>query len=212
MSTQVAILLFPDVEVLDFAGPYEVFTTASRVAGRLHPADPPPFQVFTVAREPGWFQARAGLPVWPDHGIHAHPSVDLLLIPGGVVTASLEQADLIDWIRVTAATAATTAAVCTGAFLLARAGLLDGQPATTHWEDMADLGRAFPRLQVVAGKRWVETGKLFTSGGISAGIDLSLHLVQRFAGRDLALATARQMDYRWDETASPPGVSSGRLP
>ena len=212
MRTRVAILLFPDVEVLDFAGPYEVFTTASRVAGRLSPQPPVPFQVFTVAREPGGVKARAGLSVIPDHGIDAHPPVDLLLIPGGVVTVPLEQADLIDWIRITAATAATTAAVCTGAFLLARAGLLDGRPATTHWEDMADLARAFPSLQVVADKRWVETGRILTSGGISAGIDLSLHLVERFAGRDLALATARQMDYRWDENASPPAVNSSHLP
>ena len=77
---------------------------------------------------------------------------------------------------------------------------------------MADLARAFPSLQVVADKRWVETGRILTSGGISAGIDLSLHLVERFAGRDLALATARQMDYRWDENASPPAVNSGHLP
>jgi transcriptional regulator GlxA family with amidase domain len=89
--------------------------------------------------------------------------------------------------------------VCTGAFLLAQAGVLHTQRCTTHWEDVTDLQAQFPALQVLNGPRWVSEGSVVTSAGISAGIDMSLHLVERLAGRELALATARQMDYAWNE-------------
>ena len=199
MSVAVGIFVFPDIEVLDFAGPYEVFTTAARVAGRQNPAAEKPFAVFTVGESATSFKARAGLTVVPDFPFGQHPAIDLLIVPGGVVTAELEKPAVIDWIAATAAQAQLTAAVCTGAFLLGRAGLLDGRQATTHWEDIADLRRDFPQIEVLADRRWVDAGKVVTSGGISAGIDMSLHLVERLAGRDLALATARQMEYRWDE-------------
>lgn len=201
MTLSIAILLFPDVEVLDFAGPYEVFTTASRVALRRRPEAPPPFRVFTVARQRELVRARAGLEVSPDHALAEHPPVDVLVVPGGVVTAELERPDVIDWIARTAQSAAIAASVCTGAFLLAKAGLLRAKSATTHWEDVADLRAAFPDLTVLEGRRWVDEGRVVTSGGISAGIDMSLHLVERLAGRELALATARQMDVQWHEDA-----------
>jgi transcriptional regulator GlxA family with amidase domain len=91
------------------------------------------------------------------------------------------------------------ASVCTGAFLLAQAGLLDGQEVTTHWDDLADLRAAYPQLSVRGERRWIDNGRTLTSGGISAGIDMSLHLVERLAGRELALRTARQMEYDWNE-------------
>jgi transcriptional regulator GlxA family with amidase domain len=100
-----------------------------------------------------------------------------------------------------ASTASITASVCTGAFLLAQAGLLDGQQATTHWEDVPELRRLFPSIKVVEGKRWVEVGSIVTSAGISAGIDMSLHLVARLAGDELAHKTARQMQYDWWDDA-----------
>lgn len=199
MSIAVGIFVFPDIEVLDFAGPYEVFTTAARVAGRQNPAAEKPFAVFTVGESVASFKARAGLTVVPDFPFGQHRAIDLLIVPGGVVTAELEKPAVIDWIAATAAQARLTAAVCTGAFLLGRAGLLDGRQATTHWEDIADLRRDFPQIEVLADRRWVDAGNVVTSGGISAGIDMSLHLVERLAGRDLALATARQMEYRWEE-------------
>lgn len=202
MSIAVGIFVFPDIEVLDFAGPYEVFTTAARVSQRQNPAAEKPFAVFTVGESPATFKARAGLTVVPDFPFGQHPTIDLLIVPGGVVTAELDKPAVIDWIAATAAQARLTAAVCTGAFLLGRAGLLDGRPATTHWEDIADLRRDFPQTEVLADHRWVDAGSVVTSGGISAGIDMSLHLVERLAGRDLALATARQMEYRWDEAPS----------
>jgi len=89
--------------------------------------------------------------------------------------------------------------VCTGAFLLAQAGLLDGQEATTHWEDIDELRAAFPRLRVRAERRWIDNGRTVTSGGISAGMDMSLHLVARLAGHELAARTALQMEYDWNE-------------
>lgn len=197
MTIAIGIFVFPDVEVLDFAGPYEVFTTASRVFARAQPQAEAPFTTFTIAAEGGAVRARAGLSVLPEYDFAGHPPIDLLLVPGGVVTAELEKSAVIAWIANKAARAKITAAVCTGAFLLARAGLLDDKAATTHWEDIADLRRDYPRLAVLEGKRWVDEGSIVTSGGISAGIDMSLHLVERLAGRELAERTAHQMEYRW---------------
>jgi transcriptional regulator GlxA family with amidase domain len=201
MALAVAIYLFPDVEVLDFAGPYEVFTTANRVHRRREPQAADPFRVFTVARDRGLVRARAGLEVRPDFTIDAHPNIDLLIVPGGVVTAELEQTGVIAWIAAQQANSRITASVCTGAFLLAKAGLLRGRKATTHWEDIADLRAMFPDIAVQEGRRWVDEGMIVTSAGISAGIDMSLHLVERLVDRELALATARQMEVDWHEQA-----------
>ena len=104
---------------------------------------------------------------------------------------------MINWIRKTAEKTRITASVCTGAFLLAEAGLLDGLEVTTHWKNILDLQRNYPNLQVRKGIRWIEQGKLFTAAGISAGIDTSLELVARLAGAELAERTTRQMEYTW---------------
>lgn len=199
MPTSVAIYVFPDAEVLDFAGPYEVFTTASRVSKRKNTSEPCLFTVFTVAQEAGTIRARAGLEVTPDFTFDNHPPIDLAIIPGGVVAAELETHAVREWISRTAAMAKITASVCTGSFLLAQAGLLEGKNATTHWEDVVELRAMFPSVTVLEQRRWVDEGDIVTSAGISAGIDMSLHLVARLAGRELALDTARQMDFDWDE-------------
>ena len=104
---------------------------------------------------------------------------------------------MINWIRKTTEKTQITASVCTGACLLAEAGLLDGLEVTTHWENIPDLQRNYPNLQVRKGIRWIEQGKLFTAAGISAGIEMSLELVARLAGAELAERTARQMEYTW---------------
>jgi transcriptional regulator GlxA family with amidase domain len=202
MTTSIAIYLFPDVEVLDFAGPYEVFTTASRVFKRRNPDASELFRVFTVAQTAGLVRARAGLEVKPDHMIAEHPPIDVLVVPGGVVTRQLDAPEVIEWIARQHRETRITASVCTGAFLMAKAGVLEGKSATTHWEDIADLRAMFPQLQVLENRRWVDEGKVVTSGGISAGIDMSLHLVERLAGRELALATARQMEVDWHEDSA----------
>lgn len=199
MNFRVAVVVFPEVEVLDFAGPFEVFTTASRVHGRSHPEGGSPFSTFTVAATAAAVRARAGLVTLPDHTFDSAPTPDVLLVPGGVVDQVLRDPVALGWIRRAAQTARVTASVCTGSFILAEAGLLNGKAATTHWEDLDDLRRQFPDVVVREGVRWVDEGSVVTSAGIAAGIDMSLHLVARFAGRELARATARQLDVPYRE-------------
>jgi len=197
MSFQISILVFDAVEALDFAGPYEVFTTASRVHGRTHADAPALFDVCCVSCDGKPIQARAGLRVLPEHGFADSPPCDVLIVPGGVVDKAMADPATLDWIARTSSTSQITASVCTGAFLLAASGVLRDERVTTHWEDVADLRAHFPALTVVEGPRWIDHGALLTSAGISAGIDMSLHLVARLGGQALAERTARQMDYRW---------------
>ncbi|HXU04643.1 MAG TPA: DJ-1/PfpI family protein [Polyangia bacterium] len=197
MAQVIGIYAFDEVEVLDFAAPFEVFSTASRVHARTAGGAAPRFDVSLIADRPRTVRARGGFPVVCGRSIADHPPLDVLIVPGGVVTAELERPDVIAWIAAQARSAGIMASVCTGAFLLARAGLLDGRRVTTHWEDIADLRRMFPALKVEEGPRWIDEGPIVTSAGISAGIDMSLHLVGRLAGEELALRTARQMDYDW---------------
>jgi transcriptional regulator GlxA family with amidase domain len=192
MALQIAIYVFPNVEVLDFAGPFEVFTTASRVMQRQQ--QPAPFKVFTVARTLEPVTARAGLRVLPDFSFADCPVPDVLVIPGGVVDAELTDTSVIDWVTRNAEPAQLVASVCTGAFVLAKAGLLTGRRATTHWEDIDDLRRMFPDVEVLEGRQWVDEGRIVSSAGIAAGIGMSLHLVGRLVGAQLAVATAKQME------------------
>ncbi|SFM08011.1 DJ-1/PfpI family protein [Variovorax sp. OV329] len=207
MSTlRVLILAFDDVEALDFAGPFEVFTTASRVHARQHPGQAPLFEVRSVAIAKE-VRARAGLRLLADHTLADAPAADVLIVPGGVVDAALASQATLDWIAAQSRSARITASVCTGAFLLAASGVLQGDArCTTHWEDIADLHDRFPQLDVVDDVRWVDNGRIVSSAGISAGIDMSLHLVERLAGRDLALCTARQMDFAWTTNLSNPSA------
>ena len=121
------------------------------------------------------------------------------MVPGGVVDAPMASAPTLRWLAGQAAGARLVASVCTGIFLLAESGFATREAVTTHWEDVAELRRRFPALEVREGLRWVDQGRLVSSGGISAGIDMSLHLVERLAGRALAERTARQMDYAWTQ-------------
>jgi len=196
-SLQVAILAFDDVEALDFAGPYEVFTTATRVLARTEPTRAPLFSVHCVARHRTPVRARAGLQILPDQDFAFCPAADVLIVPGGVVDAALACPETLAWIRQVSATAKITASVCTGAFLLAASGVLTHGRATTHWEDVTDLRQRHPELDVVDSVRWVDDGGPVTSAGISAGIDMCLHLVEQLAKPALAERTARQMDFAW---------------
>lgn len=197
MSKNVGIYLFPEIEALDFAGPFEVFTTANRVSMRDHSGSAP-FNVFSIAESGAPVSARAGLRIIPDCSINNHPQVDVLIIPGGVVSAELHKPAVMQWMSQCAETAELVASVCTGAFMLAQAGVVTSGGVTTHWEDQAELAEMFPLLEVIDGPRWVEQNKIFTSAGISAGIDLSLHLVSRLCSLQVATSTARQMDYSWN--------------
>ena len=196
-TLHVAILAFDGVEALDLAGPYEVFTTASRMQLRDTPHSPAPFAVSCVAQEHQPVHARAGMALLPTHRFADCPAVDVLVVPGGVVDAALSCAATRAWIASTHEQASLTASVCTGAFLLAASGVLREGPVTTHWEDQADLAARYPALQVRNGVRWVDLGRIVTAGGISAGIDMSLHLVARLASETLALRTATQMEFQW---------------
>ena len=197
MTRRVGIYIFDEVEVLDFAGPFEVFSVASRAKPRLQAGAPKPFEVFTIAEAMRPVRARGGLMVQPGHDITNHPKIDLFIVPGGVVTEELKRDPTIEWIMRTASTSVITASVCTGAFLLARAGLLNGKTITTHWEDIDDFRAMFPDIPVRGDRRWIDAGSIVSSAGISAGLDMSLHLVERLEGEALAVRTARQMDYDW---------------
>jgi len=190
MKRTVAILVFDEVEVLDFAGPFEVFAVTDELG------DYQLFRVLTVAPEKRPIRARNGLGVVPDHGITDCPPPDLLIVPGGFGTrALLKDQRVLDWIRSCNATAEIVASVCTGAVVLGRAGLLDGLQATTHHECFGLLRENAPRATVIETDRFVDNGRILTAAGISAGIDMSLHLVKRLHGAVIAQKTARYMEY-----------------
>ena len=201
MTINVGIYLYNEVEVLDFAGPFEVFSTASRVNARISPGSDKLFNVFTVAEDTNPLVARGGLQIVPKHSISEHPEINLLIIPGGIVTDELVKDHIVNWIITSSNIASITGSVCTGAFLLAKAGLLKSKAATTHWEDIDDLRSMFPEINIKENVRWVDEGQIVTSAGISAGIDMSLHLISRAADNDLAIRTARQMEFDWTKNS-----------
>lgn len=197
MTNMVSIFIFDRMEVLDFAGPLEVFATASRLKARQQPAAPALFEVITIAETMRTVRARGGLMITPHFTFTSHPQTDILIVPGGNIAAELANQAVIAWIVEAARSARITASVCTGAFLLAKAGLLEGLEATTHWEDMEDFQKQFPGVRVCTDRRWVDCGSILTSAGVASGIDMCLHLVARLAGEELAQRTARQMEYAW---------------
>lgn len=194
---QVAIFVYDDAEPLDFAGPFEVFATANRMAERL--GMPSPFRLFLVGKTGEPVAARGGFRVMPSYAIEDHPSVDLLIMPGGMHEPQMAREDLREWIYKTHETAIVTASVCTGAFILADAGVLDGRKVITHHEDMETLQKKFPRIEVQMNskERFIDDGSIVTSAGVSAGIDMSLHLVERFCGMELKDAVIENME--WEE-------------
>ncbi|MGE0606113.1 MAG: DJ-1/PfpI family protein [Pirellulales bacterium] len=197
MPQNLAILIFDDVEVLDFCGPFEVFSVAARQA------DPLAFNVFTVAESAGPVLARNGLSVNPAFQLKDCPRPDILLVPGGQGSRrEMHNAALIEWIRQTAGRAELTLSVCTGALLLAKAGLLDGLEATTHHHALDLLRENAPATTVLAGRRFVDNGEVICSAGISAGIDMSLYVVSRLLGQEAARRTADQMEYDWQPSGS----------
>jgi len=188
-----AILLFDNAEVLDFCGPFEVFSVASNQSP--HPS----FNVFTVA-EKSPITARNGLSVNPAYSLETCPKPDILLVPGGIGTRTEMNNDvLIHWIRQTADASELVLSVCTGALLLGKAGLLDGLDLTTHHVAYDLLRKTVPGGTVHEDRRFMDNGKIVTSAGIAAGIDMSLHVVGRLLGLDIAMATARHMEYPFAE-------------
>jgi transcriptional regulator GlxA family with amidase domain len=198
LTQTIGIYLYDDVEVLDFAGPFEVFNTATRMHKKLHPESTEDrFKVVTIAEKPGLVKARAGLPVMPDCNISQHPDLDVLIVPGGIHMAEMDKPQVLEWVKQVDKGTRITASVCTGAFILGKAGILDKLHVTTHWEDIPDLKALLPGSHVEENARWVDEGRIVTSAGISAGIDMALHLVAKLESEELAVKTARQMEYDW---------------
>jgi transcriptional regulator GlxA family with amidase domain len=192
----VGILIFDDVEVLDFCGPFEVFATTTLPESDRQDSEAKPFNVFTIAEKAEIVKCRGGLLVQPHFTIENHPTLDILVIPGGFGTRrEARNARLLDWIALQDKTTELTTSVCTGAFLLAARGLLDNLPATTHWGSLERLQASYPSISVRSGIRYVDNGHIITSAGVSAGIDMSLHVVARLLGEATALETAKQMEY-----------------
>lgn len=191
MKRNIAILLFDDIEVLDFAGPFEVFAVTDELRGN------DAFNVFTFAENIETIRTRNGLKVVPHFSREACPPPHVLIVPGGFGTrALLNKPALLEWIQKRAARAELTMSVCTGALVLAKAGLLDGLRATTHHKRLDLLRELAPHTEIVDTERYVDNGRIITAAGISAGIDCSLHVIERLLGREAAEETARHMEYR----------------
>ena len=194
IERNLAILLFDDAEVLDFCGPFEVFSVASNQSDRSS------FNVITVA-EKSPVRARNGLSVNPDYTLNNNPETDILLVPGGIGTRTEMNNDvLIHWVRKNANAAELVLSVCTGALLLGKAGLLNDLAVTTHHVAFDVLRELVPSATVHEDRRFMDNGKVLTSAGIAAGIDMSLHVVGRLLGPDIARSTAQHMEYPWEQS------------
>ena len=188
--TTIGIFVFPDAEELDFVGPWEVL----RAWERLHPDDD--HEVALVGRQDATVTCVLGMPVTPQFSWATVPPLDVLVYPGGQGTvAQLGDGTIRQWLRDLAAAGTLMTSVCTGALVFADAGLLDGRPATTHWASLDKLASLGHHIQVRSDVRFVDDGNVITSAGVSAGIDMALHLVARLAGDDRAREVRRYMQY-----------------
>jgi transcriptional regulator GlxA family with amidase domain len=193
----VGILVFDDVEVLDFCGPFEVFASATRPGDE----DRDQRRLFTaliIAEANRTIHCRGNLLVQPHYTIENHPPLDIILIPGGFGTRrEYTNQVILDWIARQNESTELTTSVCTGAFLLAAIGLLDGHNATTHWGSFDWMRAHHPAVNMIENVRYVDEGRIVTSAGVSAGIDMALHIVERLHGHEVAADTARGMEYDW---------------
>lgn len=189
-SRRVAIVIFDEVEVLDFCGPFEVFAVTG---GRQNET---PFQVVTVAEEMKPITARGGLSINPAHDFAGCPQVDILLVPGGMGTRrEINNPRMIQWLTERTRKAELVLSVCSGALILAKAGLLEGMTATTHHGALEELRNISSSIAIDCSQRFIDNGRVIVAAGISAGIDMSLHVVARLLGGEQAQETARYMEY-----------------
>ncbi len=197
----VGVLLFPDFEPLDAFGPVEAFVISEWPGSK--PEDPRPFRVVTVAHALAQVAMRGGVRVVPDHDLAGCPPLDVLLVPGGPGTRTeYRNPALLDFIAARAGAVEVLASVCTGAVLLASAGVLAGLEATTNQRAFDWVVSVSPTdVRWDRTRRWVDAGHIVTSAGVSAGVDMALHLVERLAGEDVARAAATRMEYRWQRSS-----------
>ena len=193
----VGILIFQDVEVLDFTGPYEVFSRTRTIKGAnsRRNNDSAPFNPFIIARDKDLIVATGGLKVIPDYSLDDSPKIDILIIPGGYGTRPLlNDENLLNWIKKISIDAKITSSICTGALLLAKAGILDGKRATTHWGAIDALKAISKSIDVITDRRIVDDG-VITSAGVSSGIDMSFEIVLKLFGEEVANDTAKYIEF-----------------
>ena len=202
LPVTVGILIFDQVEVLDVAGPFEVFSvTRLNEKSRREESSASPFRVLLVSEKLSQVIAIGGLRLTPDISIYNRPNLDLLLVPGGWGTRKEVKNDIVlKWIADMSAKTKITASVCTGSSLLGKAGLLDGRESTTHWRAFDFLREAAPKTKIRRDVLFTLTEPVFTSAGVSAGIDLALRIVSHFFGTEVGEATAQHMEYPYPQS------------
>ncbi|MEO8704874.1 MAG: DJ-1/PfpI family protein [Kofleriaceae bacterium] len=191
----VAIVLYEGTEILDFAGPAEVLSSASNFAGAGAGAHA--MNVYTVARTTTPITAQGFIKITPQYSIDNAPKPDFVVIPGGGSDALSSDPTMMKWLITVTAASEVTLTVCTGAFPLAKAGAFDGLEITTFFGAIEELRRIAPKARVSNGRRFIDNGRYVTTAGVSAGIDGALHVVARMYGRRVADQTARYMEYHW---------------
>lgn len=197
----IALLLFDDVDLLDVAGPFEVFSVTAALNGNSL------CSVFTVAQRNKSIKTWSGFSLNPTYTFSNCPRPHILLIPGGIGTrAEMKKPQVVEWIQTTAAAAELVLSVCSGALLLAQAGLLEGLEATTHHQVIENLREVTSNTKIHADRRYVDNGRIITSAGISAGIDMALYVVSRLFGEESARKAAAYMEYDWSK------VQAGLVP
>jgi putative intracellular protease/amidase/YHS domain-containing protein len=198
----VVILIYQGVELLDFAGPGEVFAVAQTIEGQRA------FNVYTVAASAEAITSQGFVKVTPQYTLENYPRPDIIVLPGGNTGNALRDEKLTAWIKAAARETEVTMSVCNGAYLLARAGLLNNKKATTHWTAIQGLKREAPMATVLENIRFVDNGQVLTTAGVSAGIDGALHVVERLLGRPAAQLTARHMEYDWQPGKKPQAAAA----
>jgi transcriptional regulator GlxA family with amidase domain len=191
----IGILLFEEIELLDFAGPFEVFSVTNELN------DHKLCETFTISETGSQIKTVNGLKIVPDYSIRNSPEINILLIPGGIGTkAILDNKNLLDWIYNKFEKSEITFSVCSGARVLGRLGLLDGLEFVTHHDVEEDVLKIAPKAIIRKGKRFTDNGKIMTSAGISAGIDLSLYIIEKLYGKSIMLKTIKYMEYgNWSD-------------
>lgn len=187
VTMSVAILMFDGVQIIDFAAPYEVFGQAG-------------LEVFTVSREGGTVTTAMNLSVNTDYDFAGAPAADVVLVPGGDVHEAMTDDATLAWLTSRHDKARHVLSVCTGAYIVASSGLLDGEAATTFHRSLGDFARQYPQIRTVRDQRWVDSGRIVTAAGLASGIDAALHVVARLQGVERARTVALHLEYDWSPT------------